>query len=329
MRTHPKTLAALVAATACALCGGAAAAADEGAAGWPRDTVRLIVPYPPGGSVDSAARVLANALSAKAGRPVVVENKAGADGVIGMTAVGRAPPDGHTLAVSLKGAMVVAPATSKLPFNPLTDFKALGGLAQTAEIYATHPGTGLRTLRDLPQALRQNGNKLSIGYVGALPRMLSELLVQEMRVDLLRVPYKGLPAALQDLIGGQTDMLVGDAIGVLGEQVKAGKIVPLAVTSPERWPALPQVPTTHELGLPALAGNQWYALYGPRDLPPALVSRIHAVVDEVMKQPAVLNQLASFGLQPYPSSPAELAATMREETRFWKDVAAKAKIVPE
>lgn len=296
---------------------------------WPAKPIHLLVGYLAGGSVDVAARVLANAMSTRLGQPVIVDNRAGADGTIAVSAVLHSPADGYTLAVSLKGAMTVAPSTSKLPFDPMSDLTPIAGIAQTAEIYVTRPRTGMRTLRDLGEGYKKNGNKLSIGYIGAFPRLLGELLGQETGLKLLGIPYKGLPAAIQDLLGDQTDMVVGDAIGTLVEQVKAGKLVALAVTSVARLPDLPEVPTTREVGLPALSGTQWYALYGSRELPSELVASISSVVNEVMKQPAAIQQLAKAGLQPFTSSPSELAALMKSETAFWKNVAAKANITPE
>lgn len=301
----------------------------QGAADWPSKPIRILVGYPAGGSVDSAARVLAMGLSSRLNQPVVVENRVGADGAIAMQAVARAPTDGYTLAVSVKGAMTVAPSVSRLPFDPATDLTAIAPISQTAEIFVSRPKTGITTLAGVPDAFRRSGGKLSIGYVGAFPRMLAELLAQETRTELLRVPYKGLPAAMQDLMGDQTDMIVGDAIGVLVEQINAGNVVPLAVTSARRLPNLPQVPTTAELGMPALTGTQWYALFGPKDLPAELAARISAAAAEVMRQPAVVEQVGKYGMQPFVATPAELSNLMKTETQFWKAVATKANIKPE
>jgi tripartite-type tricarboxylate transporter receptor subunit TctC len=301
----------------------------ETVAEWPTKPIKILVGYPAGGSVDSAARVLAMALSSKLGQPVIVDNRVGADGAIAINAVVHAPADGYTLAVSVKGAMTVAPSVSKLPFDPAADLTALAPISQTAELFVTRPRTGIATLAGVPDAFRKNGGKLSIGYVGAFPRMLSELLAQETKTELLRVPYKGLPAALQDLMGDQTDMIVGDAIGVLVEQVNAGKVIPLAVTSARRQPSLPKVPTTTELGMPALTGSQWYALFGPKDLPPELAAKISAAAAAAMKQPNVVDQIAKYGMQPFTVTPAELASIMKTETQFWKAVATKANIKPE
>lgn len=225
--------------------------------------------------------------------------------------------------------MTVAPATSKLPFDPLTELVPLAGIAQTAEIYVTRPRTGMRTLKDVGDAYRRNGTKLSIGYIGAFPRLLGVLLGQETGIDLLGVPYKGLPAAMQDLLGDQTDMMVGDAIGVLVEQIKSGSLIPLAVTSVTRLPGLPQVPTSREAGFPALTGTQWYALYGSQNLPADLVSSIGAMAVDVMRQSAVHQELAKAGLEPFNATSVELSALMKTETAFWKQVAAKANIQPE
>lgn len=307
----------------------AAAQGGDAAASWPGGSVRLIVGYPAGGSVDVVARALAAGMAAKLGESVIVENRVGADGVIGMSAVSRAEPNGRTLGVSLKGAMTAAPFTMKLPFDTLTDFTPISGIAQTAEIFVTRQRTGMRSLGDVAAAAKRNGRALTIGYIGALPRLTAMLLAQQTGAELLPVPYKGLPAALQDLMGDQIDMVVGDAVGVLAEQVKAGKLVPLAVTSAERWSALADVPTTREVGIAALEGNQWYALYGPKSMSPALAERVNRLVAEVLKDPSTLQQLGAAGLQPYETTPQALAEQMRRDTLTWKEVAAKANIVPE
>jgi tripartite-type tricarboxylate transporter receptor subunit TctC len=308
---------------------GNIAAATESVADWPSRPIKILVGYPAGGSVDSAARVLAMALAAKVGQPVIVDNRVGADGAIAINSVVRGAADGYTLAVSLKGAMTVAPAVSVLPYDPMTDLVAIAPISQTAEIFVSRPKLGISNLSGLPEAYKTNGGKLSIGYVGAFPRLLSELLAHETKVDLLRVPYKGLPAAMQDLMGDQTDMIVGDAIGVLVEQIHSGKLIPLAVTSAKRQPNLPNVPTTAELGMAALTGNQWYALFGPKNLPLDLVAKISATVNSVMKQPSVVDQVSKYGMQPFIGTSADLTSVMKTETQFWKGVATKANIKPE
>jgi tripartite-type tricarboxylate transporter receptor subunit TctC len=290
--------------------------------------VRLLVGYPPGGSVDNAARVLAAALSERSSQPVIVDNRPGADGTIATTAVIRSVADGHTLLVSVKGAMTVAPSISILPFDPARDLVPLATIAQTAEVFVARSGTGIKSLRGISDALQRNGGKLSIAYIGAYPRLLAELLFQQLSVTLLAVPYKGLPQAIQDLLGDQIDLLVGDATGMLVEQVRAGKLVALAVTSEQRLAKLPSVPTVSEVGMPGLTGSQWYALFGPGSLSSPLANAIADAVGTACDTAKASAQLASFGLERMSGTPADLQRLMTMETAFWRRVAQKSNISP-
>jgi tripartite-type tricarboxylate transporter receptor subunit TctC len=297
--------------------------------GWPSRPVKLVVGYPPGGSVDNAARVLATALSERLAQAVIVENRAGADGTIAASTVIRGPADGYSLLVSVKGAMTVAPSISKLSFDPARDLVPLAPIAQTAELFVARPRAGIRSLGDIGDALRRQAGKLSIGYIGAYPRLLAELLSQQHATPLLKVPYKGLPQAMQDLLGDQIDMLVGDATGLVVEQVRSGKLVALAVTSAARLRDLPAVPTVSEAGLPTLTGSQWYALFAPAGMAPPLAQAIADAAASALGTSESVSQLAKFGLSPMKGNSAELASLMATETAFWKSVAQKANITPE
>lgn len=299
------------------------------ATAWPSRPVKLLVGYPAGGSVDNVARVLANALSERLPQPVIVENRAGADGHLAVTATMRSAPDAHTLLVSLKGAMTVAPAIAKQPFDPARDLVPLCAIAQTAEVFVTRPRTGITTLRGISEALKRNDGKLSIGYIGAYPRLLAELLSQQLSAPLLKVPYKGLPQAMQDLMGDQIDLLVGDATGLVVEQVRSGKLVALAVTSDRRLRDLSAVPTVAEEGMPMLTGWQWYALFGPAGLAPALAQTVADTASAALGTPEAVAQVTKFGLERMTGTSVELDRLIAKETAFWKHVAQKANITPE
>jgi tripartite-type tricarboxylate transporter receptor subunit TctC len=296
---------------------------------WPTKPVRLVVGYPPGGSVDNAARLLATALSARLTQPVIVENRVGADGTIAANAVLHSAADGHTLLVSLKGAMTVAPSISKLGFDPVRDLLPLAPIAQTSEIFVARPLIGITTLGGFADAMKRNGGKLSIGYIGAYPRLLAELLSQKTPGALLTVPYKGLPQAMQDLLGDQIDMLVGDATGLVSQQIRAGKVIPLGVTADRRLKNMPNVPTVREAGMPELTGMQWYALFGPVGISPQLANTITEAVDTALSTSMAKTQIDSFGLEPLNATPADLKRLMLTETEFWKKVAHKANITAE
>mgnify|MGYP002620238302 CR=1 FL=1 len=317
----------LFVATGLALACGVSVAADSSAE-WPRQPVRLLVGYPAGGPTDSAARVLAEAMSKETGQQFVVENRSGAEGSIAVNAVVRANPDGYMLVVSLKGAMSVAPVISKLPYDPLVDLSPIATLGQSPILISTRPDSGIKTLSDIKKVYEQRGGKLSIGYVGALNQMVAEQLMQELGVEMLRVPYKGGPAAMADLVGGRVDMTVGDAAGPVVEQIKAGRLVGLAVTSARRAAELPNVPTVSEQGFGLLEGTQWYGLWGPAKMPADLVDRIHKLVAQVMRQPAAIERLAHAHIEPYPASLEQMRALMKTEDAHWRKVAEKAGIKP-
>ncbi len=298
-------------------------------AGWPMRPVRVLVGYPAGGPTDSVARVLAEALGKEAGQQFVVENRAGADGAIAVNAGVRADADGYTLIVSLKGAMAVAPFVSRLPYEPLSDLTPLATLGQSPLLFATRPDSGLRRLGDLREVYKKRGGKLSIGYVGAFNQMMAVQLTQEAGVDLLLVPYKGGPAAVNDLIGGRIDMMVGDAAGPAVEQIKAGNAVGLAVTSSHRAAELPGVPTVAESGFPALQGVQWYGLWGPARMPAALVEKIHRLAAKAMGTPLSLERLGNVHIEPFAQSLEQMRALMVSESTHWRMVAEKAGIKPQ
>jgi tripartite-type tricarboxylate transporter receptor subunit TctC len=304
------------------------ASTDFSVVGWPTKAVRLIVGYPAGGSVDNSARLLASALTEKFSQPFIVENRVGADGAIAASSVIRSAPDGYTLLVSLKGAMTVAPSISKLPYEPLRDLLPIASIAQTPEIFVARPRVGITSLGEFSDAIIRNGRRLTIGYIGAYPRLLAELLTLQVPGALLTVPYKGLPQAMQDLLGDQIDMLVGDATGLVIEQVRAGKVVPLAVTSDQRHKRLPNTPTVKEIGLQALSGMQWYALFGPVGMSRHLTSEISDVVNIALNSNQAKAQLESYGLERMVASQDDLKKLMLLETKFWKSVAKKVNISP-
>ncbi len=296
---------------------------------WPVHPVRLLVGYPAGGPTDSVARVLADALGKEAGRQFVVENRVGAEGSIAVNSVVRAPPDGYTLVVSLKGAMMVAPLVSKLPYDPMVDLTPIATLGQSPVLIATRPDTEIHRLSDLKNVYQKRGGKLSIGYVGALNQMVAVQLMQETGLDMLLVPYKGGPAALNDLIGGRIDMMVGDAAGPLVENIKAGKAVGLAVTSAGRTADLATVQTVAEAGFASLEGTQWYGLWGPAKLPAALLERIHRSVEQAMRQPLALERLANAHIKPFSNTLGQMRTLIETEDRHWRKVTDKAGIKPQ
>jgi tripartite-type tricarboxylate transporter receptor subunit TctC len=307
-------------------CGPLAAAPEVD---WPAQPTKFLVGYPAGGPTDSVARILADALSKASGRQVIVENRPGADGAIAVNAVVRAAPDSANLVVSLKGAMTVAPVVSKLPYEPLTDLTPLAILGQSPIMVSARADLGVRTLADLVPAYTRRGGKISVGYVGAFNRMVAVQLMQELKIDLLLVPYKGGPAAMNDLLGGQVDLMVGDAAGPLIGKIQNGRVIGLAVTSAARVPDLPAIPTVAEAGFASLTGTQWYGLWGPRDLPEALAERIHKAATAVMAEPQALERLRSAHVEPFVRTRADMKALMKSEDAHWREVARKAGIQPE
>lgn len=291
---------------------------------YPNKPVRVIVPFPPGGGGDFLARVTQERFSAELGQPVIVENKAGAGGIIGTDSVAKAAPDGYTLVLGNIGTHAINQAVyKKLPYHPVTDFVPI--THATNVVYAIAVGPKQAAVKSLPDLLRvarqqPGGLNFGSGGNGSGPHMGGELLKLHAKVPMVHVPYKGGAPMMTDLLGGQLDVLVAD-LPTLMPQLKSGNVRLLAVTSNARLPQFPDVPTAAEAGLPGMEMYAWQALFAPAGTPPDVVRRLNAAFNAALKSDEVSSKLITSGSQVVAGSPEALANFQAQELRKWQELA--------
>jgi tripartite-type tricarboxylate transporter receptor subunit TctC len=297
----------------------AASPAAHAQAAYPSKPVKLMVGFPPGGGIDFTGRLLAQHLTEGLGQQVIVENKAGAAGVVAATELTRAAPDGYTLLIANIGPFALAPnMMAKRPYDPSADFTAIGQVVATyfvMAIPAMHPAN---TLQEFIDWARQNDGKVNYasGGNGSITHLNGELMNQEAKLRMTHVPYKGSAPAVTDLIAGQTHILI-DVGSVLTPQVKAGRLKAIAVTSPTRDPELPNIPTTREAGFPALETAGWQGLVGPPGMPKDVVARLSAALKTVLAKPDVRERFAKAGTPVVERGPEDFAAFIKAENAKW------------
>ena len=297
---------------------------------FPQKTVHFIVPFPPGGGTDTLARILAAKLAGLWGQPVIVENRAGAQGNIGTAAGAKAPADGHTLTFAHQGALVINPHLYKDPgFDTLKDFAPVARATEMAFVAVAHPAVPASNLRDLAQYAMANPGKLTFASTSSGPHIVGELFMQATGTKLVHVPYKGAGPALNDLLGGQVDVLFANPTSVV-PHVKSGKLRALGVMDTKRNPVMPDVPTAKELGLRDLDSVvEWYGVVVPAATPQAIVRKIGADVIRVMNMPDVRERLAQLGQTPAPADAEEFGRYLRADYERWRKVVAAAGIKAE
>ena len=292
---------------------------------YPSKTITLIVPNPPGGNTDILARIFSVPLSKALGQPVVVENRAGAGGVIGMTAASRAPADGHTLGLGNLSDLVVSRyAQANVPYDPTKDFVAVSTLAKVSIVVTALPSFPANSFQDFLASAKANPGKYKCGTAGngTMGHLCLEALKAATGVDIVHVPYRGGAPALNDLLGGHIDLLIdGSALG----QVKANKLKALAVTA-DRIPVLPNVPTIAESGVPGFSFGNYWGLLMPAGSPAAAVSRINSEIKKLLEQTEIRQQLENAGFAPLASTPAEYGQALQKSHDQIGQLVRKAKI---
>lgn len=309
--------AALLAATA-GLYGATAAQAQD----YPNRLITLVVGFPPGGSNDIVARILAPKLGELLGAPVVVVNKPGSNALIGTDFVARAAPDGYTLTLASASPLVISPNTySKMPFDPIKDLTGITAVAATPELVAVHPSVPARTLAELVALSKTREVTLSSSGNGGLPHLAIELLRTATQGRFLHVPYKGAGPAVTDTVGGHVNGVIMD-LPALQAMVKDGRLRPLAITNKERSPMLPQTQTTEEQGLPRVLAFNWFAVMGPAGLPRPVVDKLHKALVTAVQSAPVREAMVKVGVEPMThDSPEAFATFMRDELQRWGKVA--------
>ncbi|MBV8537458.1 MAG: tripartite tricarboxylate transporter substrate binding protein [Alphaproteobacteria bacterium] len=290
---------------------------------FPTRPIHIIVPFPPGGPNDFFARVLGNKLTQMTGQTMVVENRAGAAGTLGVGIVAHAQPDGYTLVLTSMGSLTVFPVIAKTPpYDPAKDLAPITIVAKVPEVLVAIPKLGFHSLGDLITYAKAHPGKINFASAGSggLPHLAGELLKREAGIDIVHIPYSGATPALADLLAGNVDIVFLD-IPVLLPQIEAGKLIPLALGSAERAPTLPNVPTTAEAGYPNVLADNWYSLLGPGTMPKPLVQKINQLVVEALKDPGVRQQYAKQGAAAVGDTPEDFAAYMKAQTEKWGPIA--------
>jgi tripartite-type tricarboxylate transporter receptor subunit TctC len=294
-----------------------------GAADFPSQAIRIIVPFAPGGGTDVVARLLAERLAPVLGVPVVVDNKPGGNSVIATRQVAQAPADGHTLLLTTDIHAINAAYGGNLPYDSLKDFAFVSQLTTSPLMLLAHPSAGMRSLGDLVTQAKAHPGRLSFASLGSSsPHYLGfEWFKRMAGVDLIDVPYKGGGQALVDLLGGQVNLsLIVAGNGI--KQARAGKLVALAITSPQRNAVAPEVPTFAESGYPEFSLLNWYAILAPAGTPAPVVARLSREIGTVMRDPAVVERVSAVGLDPVTGTPAELEALVRRDIDRYRRIIA-------
>lgn len=309
---------------------GVVMAANAGAQAYPTKPIRLVVPFPPGGAVDFYARVIQPPLAEILGQAVVIDNKAGASGMLGAGLVAKSAPDGYTLLLGNIASLAINVGIySKMAYDPQKDFTPVIRTVDVNYVLAVHPSLPAKTVAELIAHAKANPGKLSYGSAGSgsLPHLAAELFKAQTGTDMVHVPYKGGGPMVTDLLGGSIQVVIGDQANLM-PHVQAGRLRALAVATSRRSPKAPEIPTIAESGLPGFDATAWQGLVGPANLPPEVTRRLNAAFNQVMAQPAVREKLIGGGLEPVGGTPEQFAGFIGDEIVKWtkiaKDVGAKA-----
>ena len=286
---------------------------------FPSRQIQVIVPFPAGGSADFFARTIFNKLAPELGQTVVIENTAGAGGVVGTKNVIKAPPDGHTLLVSAVASVIIPPILTSPPaFDAISDLTPITGIGTVPAVLVVKPGLGPKTFAEFLAHLKASPGKLNLATSGngTISHLTGELLMRQTGTRFVAVHYRGAPPAVTDLIGGHIDLMFSDAPFFL-EHIRAGKLTPLAIGTVSRAPSLPAVPTTAELGYPGVLASNTYSLFGPSGLPRGVVDKLNALVRKALGEPDVREQFEKQAALPSGDTPERFADLIRTEAMRW------------
>ncbi len=324
-RGGPRLLGArLIVTLAAALCSSQSAYAQT----WPTKPVRFIVPFTPGGGNDTIARLIGQKLSGSLGQQVIIDNRAGAGGTIGAEAAARAAPDGYTMFLAGVATHGINPnLRKKLPYDPVKDFEPVSLIAQAPLLVVVHPSLPARNTRDLIALAKAKPGQLTYASNGAggSSHMAVELFNMMTNTRMLHVPYKGLSPALTDLISGQVQVMFSSAVAML-PQVKSGRLRVIAMTGGKRSPALPDVPTVAESGVPGYETGSWYGVVMPAGTPKPIVARLGKEIAAIAKSPEINERLVEDAAIPAGSTPEEFGAFIRKELARWAKVVQQGRI---
>ncbi|ARU04242.1 LacI family transcriptional regulator [Comamonas serinivorans] len=297
---------------------GLASAADA----YPNKSLTIVVPFSAGGTTDILARIVGKSLGDELGQAVIIDNRAGAGGNIGAQVASRAKADGYTLFMGTVGTHAINETLyKKLPFKPLGDFAPLTRVAMVPNILVAHPSQPFKTVKEMIAYAQKNPGRLTYGSPGngSSPHVSGELFESLTKTELLHVPYKGSAPAMNDLLANQVNIMFDNLPSAM-QHVKAGKLVPIAVTSAQRYPELPKVPTIAEAGVPGYEATSWFGLFTNRAVPAPIVAQLNAAIVKVLAKPEVVAQMKEQGAIAHPETPAAFDAFIKAETAKWGKV---------
>ena len=306
---------------------GLASHVQAQAPAWPNRSIRVVVPYTPGGFTDQMARLLQAGLTTRLGQPVIIDNKPGANSIIGVDAVAKAPADGYTFAVVIAAYSANTTLYPKLPYDPAKDLRGVGLMGVSPLLAAVPNNAPFKTARELVDYARANPGKISFGSSGngSAAHLTTELLKLQTQTSMVHIPYRGAAPALADLLGGQIQLLFDAATGLMPNG-KEGKIRLIGVAGDQRLPAIPEVPTFIEQGFAGFNGSTWAGLLAPAATPQAIVQRMSEEITTIMRSPEMKLRLDAMGTLPGGGTPAEFDAYIATETAKWAKVIKAASI---
>ena len=289
---------------------------------FPTKPVRMVIHIGPGSSMDIVGRVLAQKMNESWGQPVIVDNRAGAGGIIGIDVVAKAPPDGYTILFGSSSVAIAASYYRKLPYDTLRDLEPVTQISSRHNVLVVASSSPFNSVKDVIAAAKAKPRQLAYGSgggAGSSDHLAGELFALLAGVELLHVPYKSGPGALNDLLGGQLSIYLG-GIPVNLPMIKAGKVRALGTSGTQRSPQLPNVPTIAEAGIPGFEVNVWYGLFAPRATPPAIIERISSDVTTLLRTPEMRERLLALGVDAEGGTPAEFRRYFRNDVEKWRKV---------
>ena len=297
------------------------AAAPATAQNYPNRVIKMIVPFPPGGPIDTMGRLVAHEVSTRLGQEVVVENRPGAGSTLGTKAVAAAEADGYTLLFGSSGSLAVAPALyAKLNIEPLKVLSPVASVSLLPQVFVVAPSVPAKSVQEFVAYAKANPGKLNYGAgLGTPPHLLSTLLKAKADIDVTYIPYKGSAASITDLLAGQTHFTIDGLLG-LYPLIKEGKVRALGIARAERWPELPQVPTLVESGFPDFTHDAWTGVVAPAGTPPNVIAALNRAVNDGLQSAEMKQNLARFSAIAKAGTPQDFAAFMRSELPKWAEV---------
>jgi tripartite-type tricarboxylate transporter receptor subunit TctC len=307
------------------------ASAQTPASAYPVKPVRLIVPFPAGGGVDFIGRIVGQKLSERLGQQVAIDNRAGANGIVGLEALKAAPPDGYTIAAASAGPLTVNPFIyAKLPYDTLRDFTHIANMVNFPLLLVAHPSLPVKNVKELMALARTSPGQVTYSHpgVGNSGHLAGELFNSLAKAKILAIPYKGTAPAVVAVLSGEAH-LTYSSIPTILPHVKSGRVRALGIGNAQRIPSLPEFPTIAEMGLPGYEAYAWGGMIGPANMPQPVVQRLSKEIVDILRQKDVTDRMYAEGTVPTPSGPDEFTAYIRSELKKWGEVVKLAGIKPE